>query len=466
MERLGLVARLEGELERIISLGQLPEDGELPSEQTLASRYGVSRSTAREALLRLSARGLVVQHPGRKTRAVALDEALTLENLGMVLHGEGGLSPERRLLLDGYLSLKREVTAELLSACCEHASTAELDRLAQACFSLEDVARWGQERSRWVALEFELLRLAAAAAKRPGHLLLIQSLERAFRAISERVLPCLDSHSVAAWARFAMNALEERQVQPLRTQLPVLLEARDERVLAALVPRRAAEDMPEQLGHRKHAPEREQSAQASGTAPQPPKVEQPVEATSITPPPAEVWLPGELSSIAPHPAEVWLPGELSSIAPHPAEAWLPGAASGTATLAPEVPQPGGALGTAKQAPEVGPTAPEPTEAGVSGARCSNLYGCQTGSCEAQPPAPLPAPVATAAWPLPSEAMLKAAPAPCLLGASVAHASASPEGRGPRSPQGAGPRSGTALSEGAHPSEDLPNVEPVHGSPNP
>jgi DNA-binding FadR family transcriptional regulator len=320
MERVGLVARLEGELERIISLGQLPEDGELPSEQTLASRYGVSRSTAREALLRLSARGLVVQHPGRRTRAVALDEALTLENLGMVLHGEGRLSPERRLLLEGYLSLKREVTVELLSACCEHASEGELGRLGQTCFALEDAARWGQNRSQWVTLEFELLRLAAAAAKRPGHLLLLQSLERAFRAISGRVLPYLDSQAVAAWARCAMHALGDRDVQALRTHLPKLLETRDGRVLAALAPTCQAGSMPEALRDGDQAPELAQFAQASDTTTQAHEMSQPDEAPS----------------------------------------------------------------PATQVPEVGASAPVPAGAEVSGAHWANLYGCQTGSDEAPP----------------------------------------------------------------------------------
>jgi len=49
MERLGLVTQLEAELERRISLGLVPQDGRLPSERTLASQYGVSRATAREA---------------------------------------------------------------------------------------------------------------------------------------------------------------------------------------------------------------------------------------------------------------------------------------------------------------------------------------------------------------------------------------------------------------------------------
>src|SRR5687768_10805432 len=70
MERWGLVAQLEADLERSISLGLLPEDRKLPSERTLASKYGVSRTTAREALVRLRTRGLIEVHPGRRARAV------------------------------------------------------------------------------------------------------------------------------------------------------------------------------------------------------------------------------------------------------------------------------------------------------------------------------------------------------------------------------------------------------------
>ena len=108
MERLGLVWQVEQELERIISLGLLPKGGLLPSEHTLARRYGVSRTTVREAMLRLAGKGLVVQHPGRKSRAVALDEAVTLENLSVALHTDLRTAPERLRLLEGYLSLKRE----------------------------------------------------------------------------------------------------------------------------------------------------------------------------------------------------------------------------------------------------------------------------------------------------------------------------------------------------------------------
>ena len=121
MVRVGLVAYVEEQLERDIAQGRLPS-GQFGSEEKLARGFGVSRGTVREALRRLAARGLVVQHPGRKTRAVALDESLTLENLGLALHDE--CCPESRRLLEGYFCLKRQVLVELLADCCASASEA------------------------------------------------------------------------------------------------------------------------------------------------------------------------------------------------------------------------------------------------------------------------------------------------------------------------------------------------------
>jgi transposase-like protein len=131
MAGVGLVASVEAQLERTIGSGMLHPSGQLPSEQMLARRYGVCRSTLREALRRLAARGLVVQHPGRKTRVVALDEAVTLENLGVALHGRDGTSSlDRRQLLEGYFALKREATVDEADAV---ALKRELPLLLRAC---------------------------------------------------------------------------------------------------------------------------------------------------------------------------------------------------------------------------------------------------------------------------------------------------------------------------------------------
>ncbi|WP_375761655.1 FadR/GntR family transcriptional regulator [Corallococcus exercitus] len=233
MVQVGLVAYVEEQLERDIFLGRLPRNGQLGSEQVLARIYGVCRGTIREALRRLAARGLVVQRPGRITRVVALDESLTLENLGLALHDER--SEECRRLLEGFFSLKRQVLVDLLVDCCAKASEAVLDQLAGACFRLSDVAKW-EPGARCAQLEFELLRLAAQAADRPGHLLLIQSLQRALRGNAARLLSFMGGESVRQWAWCAMHALGERDARALQHQLPALMKTCDEGVLDRFAP--------------------------------------------------------------------------------------------------------------------------------------------------------------------------------------------------------------------------------------
>jgi DNA-binding FadR family transcriptional regulator len=267
MERWGLVAQLEAELERSISLGLLPQEGRLPSERTLASQYGVSRTTAREALVRLRARGLVEVHPGRRARVVFMQEAVRLENLSTALLGEGPAHPERQHMLAGYLELKRDVTMELLAACCEKASQQELEKVSSACFLLGDAVCWELKRPRWLDMEFELLRQAALAAQRPGHLLLIQSLERACRGMARRVEPYLDSAALYQWTQCALEALWSQDVQALRSRLPALLQASDERVLQALAPSCEAHGVASLMGAQRQEHEVGEPAEASLTSP-------------------------------------------------------------------------------------------------------------------------------------------------------------------------------------------------------
>ncbi|MBZ4371705.1 FadR/GntR family transcriptional regulator [Corallococcus sp. AS-1-6] len=233
MERRGLVAYVEAQIERDIALGRLHPSGQFGSEAKLARRYEVCRGTIREALRRLAARGLVVQRPGRKTRAVALDESLTLENLGLALHD--ARSPQARWLLEGYFSLKRQVLVELLVDCCARASDRDLNRLGSACFRLQDAARW-ESGATCAQAEFELLREAARVAERPGHVLLVQSLQRAFMGGAAPLLPLLGGAALRAWASRAMAILHERDVRALQHELPALMKACDELVLNAFAP--------------------------------------------------------------------------------------------------------------------------------------------------------------------------------------------------------------------------------------
>jgi DNA-binding FadR family transcriptional regulator len=359
MERLGLVAQLEAELERRISLGLVPQGGRLPSERTLASKYGVSRATAREALVRLRARGLVQVQHGRVARAVVMEEAVRLENLGVALLGEGPSHPERQQLLAGYLELKREVTVELLAACCEKASEQELERVRSACFLLGSAVCWELQRPRWLAMEFELLRQATLAAQRPGHFLLIQTLERACRGMAGRVEPYLDSSALYQWTQCAMEVLESKDVKALRCRLLALLQASDERVLQALVPTCEAHGVGSLMGAYRQEPEVEVVAHPSLA--RVPEVSEPAEARLTT------------SQVAAEskPAEALITASQVVAESEPAEALL---------STPQAPVAGELAETSfssAQAPEVGQLAPEPMQAGGPGALCANWSGHHT-----------------------------------------------------------------------------------------
>jgi DNA-binding GntR family transcriptional regulator len=142
--------------------------------------------------------------------------------------------PERRRLLEGYFELKRETVVALLVRACEHASEQELERLSNACFALRDSARWDDGSRCWVEREFELLRMAAGAAARPGDFLLVQSLERAFWGMAGVVRPLLTSEAVCHWSEQTLSWLYDRDVEALRRDLPPLLLACDEHLLRRL----------------------------------------------------------------------------------------------------------------------------------------------------------------------------------------------------------------------------------------
>ncbi|RKH42688.1 GntR family transcriptional regulator [Corallococcus sp. AB050B] len=229
----GLVAYVEAQIERDIALGRIHPSGQFGSEAKLARHYDVCRGTTREALRRLAARGVVVQRPGRKTRAVPLDESLTLENLGLALHDTR--SPDARWLLEGYFSLRRQVLVELLSDCCARASKRDLDQLGSICFGLWDAARW-ESGASCAQVEFELLRLAARVANRPGHVLLVQSLQRAFMVGAAQLLPHLGGEPLRQWANCAKDALHDRDTRAIQHDLPALMKAHDDLVLDAFAP--------------------------------------------------------------------------------------------------------------------------------------------------------------------------------------------------------------------------------------
>jgi DNA-binding FadR family transcriptional regulator len=368
MERVGLVSRVEEDLERAIALGLFQGDGFLPSEQVLARQQGVSRATAREALLRLAARGLVVQHPGRRSRAVPLSEAVTLENLSVMLHGEERAHPDRLRLLDGYFSLKRDTMVELLAACCEQASQEELSRLEDACFALQGTGPWEGPRC-WMEREFELLRLAAIVANRPGQLLLVRSLERAFWGMAGRLLSHLDCQAVREWAWAAYHALGERDVQALRRNLPSLLHAADAPLIGNLAPAQERSDLLQSSLTPVEPLQLPGPISPNGSACHTGSSQAPLEGAFLPASKVEAPATGSPNLSANHAGLCrTLPAEAPSQEP---EAGVPGAVWPNRSACP--------TGSC-QSPSAGPPS-HGSEAGAAGAVWPNRPACLTGSCQ-------------------------------------------------------------------------------------
>jgi len=138
-------------------------------------------------------------------------------------------------------------------------------------------------------------RQAALAAQRPGQWMLIQTLEWACRGVAGRVEPYLDSAALYRWTQCAMEALGSRDVKALRSRLPALLRASDERVLQALAPTCEAHGAASLMSLERQGPEVKEPAEALPTAPHAPVASQWAEAPLSPAQAPEVGLPAPQS---------------------------------------------------------------------------------------------------------------------------------------------------------------------------
>src|SRR5271156_6896172 len=72
-------------IELMVLSGETPAGTKLPSERDLMERFGVGRSTVREALFALKKRGLLVVNGGARARVTSPDPRLVLGELGPVV---------------------------------------------------------------------------------------------------------------------------------------------------------------------------------------------------------------------------------------------------------------------------------------------------------------------------------------------------------------------------------------------
>lgn len=94
-EDRGLPARIAGDIGRRITLGELKVGDTLPKEADMLATLGVSRTTLREALKILSAKGFIEAKPRLGTRVRAAEHWNTLDPV--VLSWQGGAEDQEAL---------------------------------------------------------------------------------------------------------------------------------------------------------------------------------------------------------------------------------------------------------------------------------------------------------------------------------------------------------------------------------
>jgi GntR family transcriptional repressor for pyruvate dehydrogenase complex len=90
IERQRLSHQVAGEVEEAIIAGRFAIGSRLPSEQTLANQFGVSRNAVREALKMMQARGLIEIVNGSGAYVAKPDSGVTRDALGRYLRLVGG----------------------------------------------------------------------------------------------------------------------------------------------------------------------------------------------------------------------------------------------------------------------------------------------------------------------------------------------------------------------------------------
>jgi DNA-binding FadR family transcriptional regulator len=203
---------VSAEIERSILQGSLPSGAPLPTEQELATRFGVHRSTVREAIRQVEQEGLLQRREGRR--------------LFVCLPGLYDLAPRTtRMLILQQITFQElwdvAVTLEPMAAqlAARQASADDLDALAANIAATADLTHDGrsatQDDGALVELDVEFHALIGRAshnralmlAREPVSLLYNPALRQIYERLPQSRLRNLEAH------RQMLDALRQRDAQ-------------------------------------------------------------------------------------------------------------------------------------------------------------------------------------------------------------------------------------------------------------
>jgi GntR family transcriptional repressor for pyruvate dehydrogenase complex len=215
LDRRRVSDRIVDDLRSRILGGELPDGSQLPSEQELASTYGVSAPTVREATRVLSAMGLITVRNGSRPTVTARGDSLLALSLASIVQVER-VTPRE---VFGLLSALNAYAAELAA---EHATDDEIAALAQAVTATGEQAPSAEEAG-------DRLRRYFAALATASHNTLLAALCRFFADVQIGLAVARSTHNDNRWGQIA-GAL-----QPAREAIVEAISARDPERAALLV---------------------------------------------------------------------------------------------------------------------------------------------------------------------------------------------------------------------------------------
>lgn len=163
-------------LEELILSGELKVGERLPAERDLAARLGVSRPVLHEALVDLSAKGLVTINPRRGVVINDFRKSGSMAILSSLLsYHNGEIDPH---LTSSLLSMRILVETETARLAAEHASPTQLAELHQIVQS--ELAADHSSIAALVELDFDFHLLISIASENMAYPLILNSFKTVY----------------------------------------------------------------------------------------------------------------------------------------------------------------------------------------------------------------------------------------------------------------------------------------------
>lgn len=130
LRRSTLYQEIVEQLQESILAGELAPGEKLPTERELAQRFGVSRTTVRQALAALEARGLIESHVGSGTYLARSERSFSIAVLAQLLDGA-------RLRLAEALEVRAILEPAVARLAAERATDDDVAQMGEALAKME-----------------------------------------------------------------------------------------------------------------------------------------------------------------------------------------------------------------------------------------------------------------------------------------------------------------------------------------